>query len=250
MATAIHPDDMRGIPAPIRVGAIFVTGGAVGHIAAALLAAIAIPAVVVAPTEHAKRERGEAQGFRRLPASRVAISSMNMKILTALDRSEYAEIVLEHGIDQTVRQAGAELHVATALPDRRDHDVVRARLERMTREALDAFGQAGHPFHMHVVTGRPAPAICALAQTLDADLLVVGRFHVPSEGDTFAWLAPCPTLIIGPDGIELDAQCRDCEEVRRTTHAEQLFCSRHTTDRLPDLVTRLPVTRIDRPWLL
>jgi hypothetical protein len=94
MATAIHPDDMHGISAPIRddhalgsthrdrriddtppcvvgltaffavllamvCGAVFATGGAVGHIAAALLAAIAIPAVVVGLTNHAKRERGE-----------------------------------------------------------------------------------------------------------------------------------------------------------------------------------------------
>ena len=92
MATAIHPDDMRGIPArrddhalepttrrqlddtppcvvgltaffsvllAMLCGAIFVTGGAVGHIAAALLAAIAIPVIVVELSKHAKRERGE-----------------------------------------------------------------------------------------------------------------------------------------------------------------------------------------------
>jgi hypothetical protein len=173
-----------------------------------------------------------------------------MKVLTALDRSEYAEIVLEHGIDQVVRRPTAELHVVTALPDRRDEDLTRTRLETMSREALDAFGQTGRSFRVHVVTGRPAPAICALAQKLGADLLVVGRFHVPSEGDTFTWLAPCPTLVVGPDGIELEPQCRDCEEIRRSTHAEQLFCPRHTSDRLPDLVTRLPVTEVSRPWLL
>jgi hypothetical protein len=93
MATAIHPDDMRGIPAPVRddhplgpttrrqlddtppciVGltaffsvllamvcaAIIVAGGAVGHIAAALLAAMVVPVIVMTLTGHAKRERGE-----------------------------------------------------------------------------------------------------------------------------------------------------------------------------------------------
>jgi nucleotide-binding universal stress UspA family protein len=173
-----------------------------------------------------------------------------MKILVALDRSEYAEIVLEHALDRAVQDQAGDLHVATAVSDERDIDAARDSLAMITRDALDAFGEARRSFAVHVVSGPPASAISALAQQIGADLLVVGRFHVPSESETFVSLAPCATLVVGPDGIELEPQCRACEEVRRRTDAEQLFCTQHAGDRVPELVTRIPVTDIRRLWLL
>lgn len=172
-----------------------------------------------------------------------------MKILTALDRSEYSEIVLERGLDQATRHPNAELHFATAIADKRDEELVRSALDATVREALDAFGQRGRPYTVHVVTGRPAPAICVLANRLGADLLVVGRFHVPSTGDTIVSLAPCPIMVVGPDGVELEPQCHDCERVRHDTDAEQLFCAKHQNG-LPDLVPRVHATDVlvNRLW--
>ncbi len=173
-----------------------------------------------------------------------------MRILIALDRSEYAEIVLEHGLDQAARHPGTELHVVTAIPDDADREAIRAELEAKIEDALDLFTQPLRLYEAHVIRGRPAPAICALAHQLGADLLVVGRFHVPSLSETFVWLAPCPIMVVGAEGVELEAQCRDCEEVRRTTEAEQLFCARHVGDRMPELVGRLPTTHLHRNWIL
>ena len=173
-----------------------------------------------------------------------------MKILTALDHSEYAEIVIEHGLDQAARDPAAELHFATAIADERDLEAARARLEALVQEALDLFGLQGRAYQIHVIRGRPAPAICALAHQLAIDLLVVGRFHVSSVSDLFVWLAPCPVLVVGFEGVELEPQCRDCEEVRRNTEAEHLFCARHVGDRMPDLVGRLPSTHLHRAWML
>lgn len=163
-----------------------------------------------------------------------------MRILTALDRSEYSEIVLEHGLDQAVRHPNAALHFATAIPDKGEVDLVRSALDATIRERLVDFGLQGRAFEVHVVTGRPAPAICALAHELQADLLVIGRFHVPSEAETMLWLSPCPTLVVGPDGPEVEPQCTRCAEIRRETAGERLFCDAHAGAWVPDLITRLP----------
>lgn len=93
MATAIHPSNVHGIPAPIRddralgptedldrqpdgvphdvigltflfsivlallCGGIFMSGGVVGHIAGPLIALIAIPVIVMSLSKRAARER-------------------------------------------------------------------------------------------------------------------------------------------------------------------------------------------------
>ena len=175
-----------------------------------------------------------------------------MKILTALDRSEYSEIVLEHGLDQAVRHTDAELHFATAVSDRSDVELTRSALEASIRERLDDFGLRGRAFEVHVVTGRPAPAICALAHELQADLLVIGRFHVPSEAETMLWLSPCPTLVVGPEGPEVEPQCARCAAVRRDSGGERLFCEAHTAPWIPDLSTRVPPSDLlaRRVWWL
>jgi len=163
-----------------------------------------------------------------------------MKIVTALDRSEYAEIVLEHALDQATRHPAAELHFVTAVGDERERSDARQWMETLVRDVLDAFGQSQRTFELHVVDGPPAPAVAKVASDLGAELLVIGRFHVPSEAERMLWLAPCPVLVVGPDGVELEPQCPDCEDVRRRTKAEELFCQRHVSDRLPELVMRVP----------
>jgi nucleotide-binding universal stress UspA family protein len=184
--------------------------------------------------------------------ARTSAGRSDMKILTALDRSEYAEIVLEHTLDRAAQEPGAELHFAIAIEDECDAADVRRWLDALVCDGLDAFGQPHRTFELHVVSGPPALTICQLARELAADLLVIGRFHVPSQAESFLGLAPCPVLVVGPDGVELDAQCPECADVRGQTGAEQLFCSQHTSDRLPDLVTRIPVvdTAASRHWWL
>ena len=163
-----------------------------------------------------------------------------MKILTALDRSEYAEIVLEHGLDQAARTPGAELHFVTAIDDDADPEEVRAWLDAMVREGQTTFGLADRRVVLHVRRGRPEPAVAALAAELDPDLLVVGRFHVPSESDVLIGIVECPTLVVGIEGHVLEPQCRACRAVRRDSDGEHLFCAEHAGGRMPDLVSRLP----------
>jgi hypothetical protein len=160
-----------------------------------------------------------------------------MRILIALDRSEYAEIVLEHGLDQAARQPAAELHVVTVVEEG-DAAEVRAALDVLVRDALDAFGMTGRRCVLHVVRGRPAPAIGALASQLAADLVVIGRFDVPSAADTLIEVVDSPILVVGVDGVVLDPQCPACRTVR--SGGERLFCDAHEGDRMPNLLGRLP----------
>ncbi|HWO17985.1 MAG TPA: universal stress protein [Kofleriaceae bacterium] len=167
-----------------------------------------------------------------------------MKILTALDGSEYAEIVLEHGLDQAVRNPDAELHFVTAIDSDLDDDAgreaARAWLDAAVREGQATFGLADRRVVLHVRRGRPAPAIAALAAELDADLLVIGRFHVPSESDVVIDIVECPTLVVGIEGHELEPQCRACRAARRESDGERLFCAEHADGRMADLTSRLP----------
>jgi nucleotide-binding universal stress UspA family protein len=163
-----------------------------------------------------------------------------MKVLTALDRSEYAEIVLEHGLDQAARGAATELHFVTVIEDGADADGARAWLQAIVRDGLDAFGLRDRAIELHVRRGRPAAEISMLAQDVKPDLLVIGRFAVPSESDAVIDTVDCPTLVVGIEGHVLEPQCDACKAVRHASRGERLFCDRHISDRVPDLASRLP----------
>jgi nucleotide-binding universal stress UspA family protein len=171
---------------------------------------------------------------------------VGMRILAAVDRSEYSEIVLEHALDQFVRgpDSGGELHVLTVVANDAEVEPARRELDRIVSEGLDAFGVSGHAVALHVRRGRVAPAIAALAAELAVDLLVIGRFYhhapVESTSDVVLAIAECPTLVVGIEGHVLEPQCMACREVRRETNGEQLFCADHANQRMPELVTRLP----------
>ena len=166
---------------------------------------------------------------------------MSTKIVIALDRSEYAEIVLEHGLDHATREPTAELHFVTAVSDARaDAEEATTWLDQLVRDGLEAFGMPDRRVILHVRRGRSVPVVAALAAELPADLLVLGRFHVPSDADVIASIVECPTLVVGIAGTELEPQCPACAEVRRASEGEQLFCEEHAGDRDPDLVNRLP----------
>jgi hypothetical protein len=91
-----------------------------------------------------------------------------------------------------------------------------------------------------VLTGVAPVALADLVKELRPDLLVIGRFGVPSHADVILQMIDVPTLVVGPDGHDLEPQCPDCGRIRKWTNAERLFCDRHAGDHLPDLVNRLP----------
>jgi nucleotide-binding universal stress UspA family protein len=161
------------------------------------------------------------------------------RAVVALDDSEYAEIVLEHAIDQMLRHEHAELHLLRVVRHERD---VEAAGRELARHALEGFetarDSAGQRLaRLHVRVGDAAEVIPRLAGELDADLVIVGRFGTRRHrGHSLASrvvdASPCPVLVVGLTEHEVPAveQCPACVAVRAATDAETWFCPEHSGD--------------------
>ncbi len=163
-------------------------------------------------------------------------------IVAAIDESEYAEIVLEHAIDQAARHEVPDLHVLTVVADRADVEQAKDRLGMLVLPALDELDRFDWHVRLHVRGGRAHEEIANLAAELRADLIVVGRFglhhrgtHLGSVASRVLDAATCPTLVVGltddsPDAIPA---CPDCVAVRAESDGERWFCDAHSApDRL------------------
>jgi nucleotide-binding universal stress UspA family protein len=168
------------------------------------------------------------------------------RIVVALDRSEYAEIVLEHALDQAARhpQPGVELHFVMVVEARESTEVARRWLEEFVAEGLESFASSaeGWRTRCYLMTGSPDEGIAQLTEDLDADLLVIGRFGVqrrPSTCDQILDRTSCPTLVVrfGGHVVEVNPQCPECVRVREQSDGERWFCSRHTGDRGFDIIS-------------
>ena len=165
-----------------------------------------------------------------------------MRMLIAIDRSEYAPIVIEQALDHAVRTEAGDLHFVTAVGDEAEIEPARRWLDAMVRDLCETFACQERTIALHVRCDPPITAVAALAAELAPDVLVIGRFHVPSAADALLDLVACPTLVVGVEGHDLEPQCLDCEAVRRDSEGDRLFCEAHAGDYLPDLAMRLPVT--------
>jgi len=161
-----------------------------------------------------------------------------MRILIAADRSEYSEIVIEHGLDQAVKRGATELHFVTVVETTAEIASARRILQDAVADWTETFHCADRAISLHVVEGEAVRALAALAAELEPDLLVIGRFHVPSASNALVDLVTCPVLVIGLEGHVLEPQCPACSEVRLASNGENLFCEKHTSDSLPDLANR------------
>lgn len=156
------------------------------------------------------------------------------RMVVALDLSEYAEIVLEHALDQAARHDAADLHFLTVCREGESE----AAGQRLATEVLEGVESPRETWRMalHVRVGDIADEISRLAGELDADLIVMGRFgtHRRREMLTARTIdeAPCPVLVVGltEHVVETVPQCDACAAVREATNAESLFCAEHAGD--------------------
>jgi nucleotide-binding universal stress UspA family protein len=158
-------------------------------------------------------------------------------IVVALDDSEYAEIVLEHAIDQAARHDAVDFHAIAVVDDEDRATGVKQRLAELVTQALDMLHGTWRA-HLHVRAGKPANEIPNLAADVRADLIVVGRFglHHPKKplgsiATAVIEAAPCPTLVVGLVDRSPDArpQCAKCAAVREATDGERWFCDAHSS---------------------
>lgn len=165
-------------------------------------------------------------------------------MVVALDRSEYAPIVLEHALDQAARHDAPDLHIVTVVSDADDFPDAQRALAELAGEELETFHQDGRDrrTRLHVRRGKPAEEIVALAGEVGAELIVVGRFDSKTAERVLA-RAPCPTLVVQLTDIGVvPAQCDDCVAVRQATDGERWFCARHTSDQWAVATVRFPIS--------
>jgi nucleotide-binding universal stress UspA family protein len=168
------------------------------------------------------------------------------RIVVALDRTEYAELVLEHALDLAARHDASDLHVLTVLDRHDDVDAEKQRVAQLVREGLETF----HPrpelrVRLHIVAGHAAEEISALAADVRADMLVVGRFGAhgrKSVSDRVLEASPCPTLVVKltDQPVEAHEQCPYCVAVRDDSAGERWFCKTHADSDRVRLTTLLP----------
>ena len=158
------------------------------------------------------------------------------RIVVGLDLSEYADIVLEHALDQAARHHQPELHFLTVCEKKRQptDDAKQALWERVY-PVLQTFNSHTTEWRarLHVRRGRPDQQIAALAADVRADLIVVGNFGLHNPRSPYKNLpngvlvtAPCPTLVVGmPEAV--DAPCPACHNIRELTDCDRWFCDNH-----------------------
>lgn len=171
------------------------------------------------------------------------------RMVIAVDRSEYAEIVLEHGLDQAARHDSPDVHVLAVAAADAEVDSMQRWLAATVLDDLDAFRttKPGWQTRLHVRVGDAAEEITNLAGEIEADLLVIGHYglHHPrrSTADDVLATVTCPALIVGLAGREIEAQpqCPECVAVRAETDAERWFCARHRDPDRVHLSFRVPI---------
>lgn len=169
------------------------------------------------------------------------------RIVVPLDRSEYAEIVLEHALDQAARHDTPEVHILSVVGKESEVQPGKEWLARAVLEGLDSFRRDGWQTRLHVRVGTAAEEIANLALEIDADLLVIGRYGMHDKrgsiADRVLEAVTCPTLIVGLAGHTVDPQpqCPQCVAVRAASDGERWFCDAHSDGNLR-LSTLVPHT--------
>jgi len=150
-----------------------------------------------------------------------------MKILIALDRTEYAEIVAEHGFNEAARTGADEIHTLTVVDSEASIGPALDWQSEATHDLIDAFRVSERTIIHHAVVGHPADAIVRACPQLHPDILVMGRFRHPQIVDYVLDHVTCPVLVVGFQGPELAPQCPKCSEVRHLSQGQQLLCDDH-----------------------
>jgi len=167
-------------------------------------------------------------------------------MVIALDATEYAEIVLEHALDQAARHDTLDLHFLTVI-DRNDPvEPAKTTLARLVLEGFETFrhGTRDWRTRLHVRVGKPEEEIANLAAEIQADLLVVGRFgqHRGRIVEDILAAAGCPALVVGltEHPVESPKQCPACVAEREASAGERWFCAEHSASGDVQLTTFLP----------
>lgn len=168
------------------------------------------------------------------------------RIVIPLDRSEYAELVLEHGLDQAARHDDPDLHFLTVVTERGDDPkALQRQLAGLVLEGLDTF-RRDRPWRtfLHVRDGEPADEIAGLSAEIAADLVVMGRFggHRSPLAERVIERVTCPVLVVGLSGhaVSSEPPCPTCSALREDSDGLRWFCDAHAAPGRLRLTELLP----------
>jgi nucleotide-binding universal stress UspA family protein len=147
---------------------------------------------------------------------------MFRSIVVGTDGSDRATLAVGQAL-ALARATGATLHVVHAVPpaifgtefvDAAGAPITRADLREEGNQTLArVVAQAereGVILHAHSVDGAPADGLIRIAETVEADLVVVGnlgmsgvrRFVLGSVPNTLSHHCPCSVLIVNTDPVK------------------------------------------------
>jgi nucleotide-binding universal stress UspA family protein len=173
------------------------------------------------------------------------------RIVVALDDSDMAPVVLERALDEANRHGRAEMHLIRVVPGpgrvlRRGHegqvDAAHEQAAQLLREKVDDFGAPeGLVAMVHARGGHAAEEIIALADDVQADVILIGRHgglaeHPSRTGSVVREVlreARCPVLVVQPLAYdsEIGDGCAACAQVRHDSGGERWFCDAHHDER-------------------
>ncbi len=159
------------------------------------------------------------------------------RIVVGIDLSEYAEVVLEHALDQAARHDVPELHLVTVREHRKSSaEEAKQTLWERVYPTLEAFNRHGKDWRarLHIRRGKPDEQIVQLSAEVGADLVVVGQFGLHHRRQSSKTLskrilenAICPTLVVGLPEPTDARQCPLCVAVREHSEGNNWFCDAH-----------------------
>jgi nucleotide-binding universal stress UspA family protein len=172
----------------------------------------------------------------------------SFRLVVGLDLSragaDYAPTILEHAFDQAAGHDRAIVHVVSCVPATGD-------IADASEQLIELVDEERRPFRhktsvrLHVIAGDPLDEIPTIADEVDADLVVIGRFASRQIADRLVDAAGRPTLVVQLAERDVHTpRCRGCARVRRESDGERWFCAEHVgaPDRLGVATTLLPHT--------
>ena len=166
------------------------------------------------------------------PNPRYLGALVRYRMVVGVDLSEYADIVIEHALDQAARHPAPELHFLTVNEKKTSNEDVKQALWERVSPLLETFTANASEWRarLHVRHGKPGEEIAQLAAELGADLILIGQFglHKNKVVSRVVADAICPTLVVGmPNAIQASPICPMCAAVRDESQAQTWFCAEH-----------------------
>jgi universal stress protein A len=171
-------------------------------------------------------------------------------VVVGFDFSDQGQLALEKAI-LLAGHNHSELHVVhvTVLVDGAHaqlaptgSDVEQLVMDRVKRTLIAASKLGTDTAIVHVRSGDVTEQICAVAEDVSADLIVVGthgrhglvRLLLGSVAEGVVRAASCPVLVVRPRprnaAPEIEHTCPTCLEMRRETHGRAMWCEKHRID--------------------